>query len=181
MVRDPEAKETFKKPPMVAYRQPPNLQRLLCKAKLPTTKNHEKRRKTGLQRCYKPCNICPYVLNSKEICSSKTKEKFEMKGYYTCNTTGVIYLITCTKCKMQYVGQTGGKLVDRVKEHLYYIGKKKEATGSHFSETKHNNSDLRVQIIGKVIPNTPQVRLEREEFCIRKLHTKTPSGMNKND
>ena len=45
MVRDPEAKETFKKPPMVAYRQTPNLQRLLCKAKLPTTKNHEKEEK----------------------------------------------------------------------------------------------------------------------------------------
>ena len=180
MVRDPEAKETFKKPPMVAYRQPPNIQRLLCRAKLPE-KRHEKRRKTGLQRCYKPCNICPYIINSKEFCSSKTKENFEMKGFYTCNTTGVIYLITCTKCQMQYVGQTGRKLVDRIKEHLYYIGKKKEATGSHFSEGSHSNSDLGVQIIEKVVPNTPQMRLEREDFWIRKLNTKAPIGLNKND
>ena len=139
MTRDIEALDAFLKPPMVAYRQPPNLQRLLCKAKLPTTKNHEKRRKTGLQRCYKPCNICPYVLNSKEICSSKTKEKFEMKGYYTCNTTGVIYLISCTKCKMQYIGQTGRKLVDRIKEHLNYICLQKQATGKHYKSNGHNH------------------------------------------
>ena len=180
MIRNPESKDTFKKPPMVAYKQPPNLQRLLCKAKLPS-KRHEKRRKTGLQRCYKPCDICPYVLNSKEYSSNKTKEKYQMKGFFTCNTQGIVYLISCTKCNMQYVGQTGRKLVDRIKEHIYYIGKKKEATGTHFSTNNHNNSDFRVQVIEKVIPNAPQMRLDREDFWIRTLNTKSPSGLNKND
>jgi hypothetical protein len=38
-----------------------------------------------------------------------------------------------------------------------------------------------VQIIEKVTPNTPTFRLEREDFWIKKLSTKIPLGLNKND
>jgi hypothetical protein len=71
--------------------------------------------------------------------------------------------------------------VARLKEHLYYIKKKKEATGCHFSSQGYFNSDLRVQVIEKVAPNTANLRLEREELWIRTLVTKRPSGLNKND
>ena len=82
---------------------------------------------------------------------------------------------------MQYVGQTGRKVSDRAKEHLYYISKKKESTGVHFSTNSHTNSDLVIQVIEKVFPNTPQMRLEREDYWIRTLNTKSPAGLNKND
>ena len=180
MTRDLELKDTFPKPPMVAYKQPPNLKSVLCRAKLPNGKN-TKRRILGMKRCLKPCEMCPYILNSKEFFSTQTNEKFDVKGSFNCNTEGVVYLITCTKCNKQYVGQTGRKIVDRLKEHLYYIRKKKEATGCHFSAEGHSNSDLRVQIIEKVVPNTSNMRLEREDLWIRTLATKRPNGLNKND
>jgi desmoglein 4 len=180
MTRDIEAKDTFPKPPMVAYRQPPNLKSVLCRAKLPKGGN-TKRKLVGLKRCYKPCEICPYILNSKEFYSTHTNEKFLLKGSFNCNTEGVIYLLTCTKCNAQYVGQTGRRVVDRIKEHLYCIRKKKEATGIHFSTGNHSNSDMRVQVIEKVMPNTVNMRLERESFWINKLATKSPQGLNKND
>jgi hypothetical protein len=60
MTRDNEARDVFPKPPMVAYRQPSNLKSVLCRAKLPKGKN-TKRKLVGLQRCYKPCDICPYI------------------------------------------------------------------------------------------------------------------------
>ena len=104
-----------------------------------------------------------------------------MKGSFNCNAEGIIYLITCTKCNVQYVGQTKRKLVDRVNEHLYYIKKKKEATGTHFSTDNHTNSDMKVQIIEKVMPNTVNMRLERESMWINKLATKRPHGLNKSD
>ena len=37
------------------------------------------------------------------------------------------------------------------------------------------------QIIEKVMPNTPQYRLEREEMWIRLLETRVPFGLNKMD
>ncbi len=92
-----------------------------------------------------------------------------------------MFLLICTKCNVQYVGQTRRKIVERVKEHLYNIKKKKEATGVHFSSNNHSNSDMRVQVIEKVMPNTVNKRLEREDMWIKKLATKRPHGLNKND
>ena len=127
------------------------------------------------------CGICPYVLNSIEFISTSTNEKFNMKGTFTCDTKGVIYLSTCAKCKKQYVGQTGRKLSDRIKEHLNNICLKKESTGIHYTSNNHNHYDMQIQIVEKVSPNTPNYRLEREEFWIKRLSTKTPFGLNKID
>ena len=141
----------------------------------------QKRSMTGPKACNKPCGICPYILHSKEFLSTATGQKFEMTGQYTCNTKGVIYLTTCSKCLQQYVGQTGRRLVDRIKEHLNCICLQKEATGIHYTSNGHNHYNMQVQIIEKVSPNTPNYRLEREEMWIKKLSTKTPNGLNKND
>jgi hypothetical protein len=66
-------------------------------------------------------------------------------------------------------------------EHLHSIYHKKDATGIHFSSSTHNHNDFRVQVIEKVLPNTVNHRLEREEYWIRVLGTNTPLGLNKQD
>lgn len=180
LIKDPISKRIFQKPPMLAFKQPPNLGRILCRAKLPKN-NHPKRKILGLKKCLKPCNICLYVYNSKDFNSTQTGRTYQMKGAFNCNTLGVVYLLTCLKCKKQYVGQTGRKFSDRVKEHLYCIQKQKEAMGEHFCLKNHSSSDLMAQIIEKVMPNTPQYRLEREEMWIRLLETRVPFGLNKMD
>jgi hypothetical protein len=62
------------------------------------------------------------VFNSKEFSSKQAGTKYQLKGTYNCNTTGV-YLLSCLKFNKQYVGQTGRKFGDRLKEHLYYVPK----------------------------------------------------------
>ena len=79
------------------------------------------------------------------------------------------------------MGQTGRQLKARIMEHLQYLYHKKEATGLHFSQPSHSHWNFKVQIVEKVTPNTPSYRLEREEFWIKTLATKTPLGLNKND
>jgi hypothetical protein len=37
MAKDPNAKKCFPKPPMIAFKQPDNLKRMLCHAKVPKT------------------------------------------------------------------------------------------------------------------------------------------------
>ena len=68
---------------------------------------------------------------------------------FTCETSGVIHLISCLKCPKQYVGQTGRMFGKRIMEHLNYIFHKKEATGTHFTSQNHNHNDFRVQVIEK--------------------------------
>lgn len=180
MTKDPKMTLIFPKPPMVAFKQPPNLKKMLCHAKLPQNST-SKRQLTGMKKCHQDgCPTCPYILHSKEVQSSITKEKILLKGLFSCLTTGVIYIITCTKCNKQYVGQTGRQLNDRIKNHLYDICKKNPtSTGEHFNH--HSHFDMKVQVIEKVIPNLPQFRLEREDYWIKKMATKTPQGLNKND
>ncbi len=154
---------------------------MLCHAKLPKDKTTTERKLTGIRPCNEPFNLCPYINTSKEFCSSQTKEKFQMTDSFNCNTKGVIYLTSCTHCDKQYVGQTGRKLKERMREHLYNMYQKKEVTGIHYSLPGHSHWNFKVQIIEKVTPNTPTFRLEREDFWIKKLCTKIPAGLNKND
>ena len=127
----------FPLPPMVTCKQPPNLKSVLCRAKLPQSK-HPKRRVVGMQPCNKPCNVCPYITKTKTFTSNQSKQKFYLKGLFTCATTGVIYLTSCLKCKKQYVGQTGRKFYNRMMEHLNSIYHKKDTTGIHYSSPNHN-------------------------------------------
>jgi hypothetical protein len=48
----------FIKPPMLAFKQPPNLRSKLCHAKLPM-KKQTKRKLLGIKPCNELCNVCP--------------------------------------------------------------------------------------------------------------------------
>ena len=75
MTQDPNLLKTFKKPPMLAFKQPQNLKNLLCHAKLPTEKTTRRKLK-GIKPYNEPCNLGPYINASNEFSSSQTKEKF---------------------------------------------------------------------------------------------------------
>ena len=179
LTKDPALKDIFPQPPMVAFKQPPNLKRMLCHAKIPV-KVTSHRNLRGMNKCIESsCSICPFVKNSKEIHSTTNNENFPINGSFDCQTTCVVYLITCQKCKKQYVGQTGRQLKNRIQNHIYYTKQNKETTGSHFNLPGHSQSNISVQVIEKVFPNTPNFRLEREDFWIKKINTTFLKGLNK--
>ena len=97
-----------------------------------------------------------------------------------CNTSNVIYLIKCLKCDEQYVGQTGRKFLERIKEHVNYVRSKKlnQPTGFHFNLPGHNLSNLQATIIEKCSVKSTMFRETREEFFIKRFKTKY-NGMNK--
>ena len=81
-----------------------------------------------------------------------------------CQSTNIIYLITCNICKLQYVGETKRSFETRIKEHLTNIKKYQEKSNSkgynqhvykHFCrDDLHKNTPLekriRFQIIEKI-------------------------------
>jgi hypothetical protein len=82
MTKDPRMINIFPKPPMVAFKQPSNLKKILCHAKLPAQLT-SKRQLTGMKKCYQDgCPTCPYIHHSKEVKSSITKETFLIKGQF---------------------------------------------------------------------------------------------------
>lgn len=50
--------------------------------------------------------------------SSVNNRSYKIKGFIKCNTTYVIYLITCKKCNVQEVGCITNTLKVRIKWHL---------------------------------------------------------------
>ena len=42
---------------------------------------------------------------------------YQIKSHITCETSNVIYMVQCTKCNLQYIGETKRRLKERFNEH----------------------------------------------------------------
>jgi len=134
---------------------------------------------TGFNICgSKRCMTCTHHAISTEIFKSTyTREIFNIKDNISCGCRNVIYLITCRKCQLQYVGETGRELRERVVDHRSAIRTHKNTPiGIHFNEEGHSLLDLSVMAIEQ--SDNSLARKQREEYWQRKLHTKFPKEIN---
>ena len=156
MVKDPVLQKIFPERPMLAFRQPPNLRSMLVRAKHPAKVNSP-RTLVGMHKCNKQnkqCKVCHLINETKEFGSNTKDETHKMHGEFNCNTVGVVYLVSCNKCSIQYVGQTSRNFQIRLKEHVSDIQHKRDTVlGHHFNSKSHSIDNLRAQIIEKVSPN----------------------------
>ena len=138
----------------------------------------------GTKRC-----LCCKSLDSDNCYKSFStghKFVFDKTGIFTCKTKFVIYLITCMKCGIQYVGQTRQELHCRLNGHRHSIDKDKLSTYlcQHFNSAGHSFSDISLQIIDCV--DSTQMSAEeakreldlKEDFYIKTLNTVYPLGLN---
>ena len=97
-----------------------------------------------------------------------------------CQTKNVVYCITCSKCKEQYIGETEKTLALRTNQHRGYIRNNKvdKATGEHFNKPGHQLADMKISIVEKVKSNDPMMLEVRESHFIKKFQTKY-KGMNR--
>ena len=67
------------------------------------------------------CTQCSTIKESDCFMSTNTASVHKMNYDLSCTLTAEIYLITCKKCKAQYVGQTRQKCANRMNNHKYDI------------------------------------------------------------
>ena len=156
MIADnPELSEVFPDPPMGCLRQGPNLQRILCKAKLSkVTRNAPRathRTAAGWRRCSattgRECARCPYApASATSIISHKTGYTHVIKDPINCKTTLVIYAWRCTKCNKNFTVNTNGRAhqcpnfgAQQQQQHnntrsSNYIGRSKRQFSTRFGE-----------------------------------------------
>ena len=176
----------FSEPPMVVYRRNQNLSDKLVRAKL---KQNTPNQQTNTGQNTIPCKatkafclICPKPDLPLKYTSSYTGRSYTGVKY-TCETRNVVYLLTCRKCKKQYVGQTYRTYKTRINEHFGYIRRKdlNTATGKHFSQPGHSKFDMNHRVIailkGACFKNNPLL-LQLEERLIERLRTMEPIGLN---
>ena len=138
----------------------------------------------AIKPCLHPkCATCKFHLMRTNTFKSKQKNSntFRIRHQFSCSTKNIVYLITCMKCKKQYVGHTTKQLNTRINHHRSNILNKKPIyVAQHFNLPNHSILDLKVQPIDKatdmIQPYTELLRLEA--FWIKTLCTKVPEGLN---
>ena len=67
------------------------------------------------------CGICPIIQERPSITIQSTGQKFIIKKEATCRTDNVLYILTCSGCGEQYVGETCMMLTRRITLHRQHI------------------------------------------------------------
>ena len=104
---------------------------------------------------FSTCNKCimckqSHFNNNSTFKSFVTGKSFAVpKKSYSCRTSNVIYLISCTKCSIQYVGMTTQQINIRFRQHHSKVKQHSLNTilVNHFNSSDHHYGHLSIQII----------------------------------
>ena len=184
---DPLLNKTFDKPPLIVFSRGQNLRNHLVKSDLPPVQTPTQRVLAPIPNGNYKCGACAQC-NSTHKCQKfkhpHSGKNIPIRGVISCNTKGVIYLLTCS-CGKAYVGCTKRELKVRIAEHRSTIRCKNMTypVAAHFVEANHPVSSLHYIGIEKVsVPRRggeiEQILLKREAFWIQSLKTLSPFGLN---
>ena len=133
----------------ISYRQSRNLQQIVCGteklAQIDPPQN------SGCFKCSKCKVSCPVLHESKRFVSTNTGKSYPIRQFLDCNSDLVIYLVTCKKCKGQYVGKSKTPFKLRHSNHKQEIKRAYGGLGHHYGgERGCGYQNLSVQLIEKV-------------------------------
>ena len=143
-------------------------------------------------RSCKSCNILENAgVSFKSAISSRSYPISDKDIPMDCKTNNVIYLISCSRCQVQYVGQTSQSFNRRMSQHRSNI---KLAKNRNSLLAQHFNGDFgchsehfTYKIIERILPDKNSTKEEltrkrknRETFWMKELRTVTPYGINNN-
>ncbi len=137
--------------------------------------SHQDEFHIGTTNCGRNCLCCLHIYVRQYISSIAMNRRYlpivPVDSELTCRTFSVIYVMTCRKCGMQYVGQTMCALKDCVLEHRRSMLKGSFNTYlvNHFKSLDHTVQDFTVQI-AEVVPDKKDL-CECKLFWIKLLNT----------
>ena len=170
-------KRVFGQPSMVAYKRGKNIGDILIRAKFKAKKSRPKRRNLGYMLCNRSCKACalsglrPGQKVTKHK-SNKSGQEWNITSSMNCQTSNVVYRITCKKCpSFVYIGETSRRFCQRLTDHRGYIHRRDLETpiGKHFNLRGHSVEDFQAIAIEKVLPeNNNMLRKQREKLWINR-------------
>lgn len=166
---------------ILAYKNHQNIGKSLISSKLKTADKIANKKFLSKKCSNTGCKACNYVVECRTFSSHNTNKTFNLKHNITCKSKNLIYLITCTKCHMQYVGQTSRTLADRINNHLSCIRTHKDTPISiHFNSSNHSINNFSIQGIESLqsTHNIHDTLDTKEHYWQHKLNTIHPLGIN---
>jgi len=129
----------------------------------------------GGRRCEDDdCTTCVWLREGPNFQSTATRKKYKFMTPATCTDTCLVYLVTCTKCRKQYVGSCVADLRHKNSEHRQDIDLQRNLLGRHFASVcGYDFWSI------TIIDNCPRSELSRRQrFWIQELVTRFPVGLN---
>lgn len=127
----------------------------------------------------KPLKAQKYFHKPHFIWNNTNKTIFKIQQDFTLRSKNCVYIISCLKCRMQYVGETKNYLYTRLSQHLFNIRNGKESNTllvKHFID--HGREHLRLAGLEGNVCWSERERKKRERHWIFMLSTKEPGGLN---
>ena len=177
---DPDLKDLFPEPPLVAYKRDTSLRDHLVHSRLLSHPRNDT--SPGTHPCgLTKCKICRHVSPASNI--RGPKGDFKISRNFTCQSTDVIYAVICTRCSgtalMMYVGETSRSLATRGEEHLRAarLGYNTQV-GEHFKRPEHRVEEhFSICCIWQNSGVSSRRKFTEMHFA-HKFGTFAPSGMN---
>ena len=172
--------------PLYATRRSKNIKDLLVRSRLKPLETGKNTIKFVPDSCHRPfCRLCKSLKQDNSTCTV-TNKIHNIPRNIDCHTKNVVYVLTCSICKKQYVGETKRNFFLRYKEHVAGIKHNRNyPITQHCKEHPNLNLDtiLSPRIL-EVISRNPDLRetddhrKKRELHWIYKFRSLTPKGLN---
>ena len=172
---NPTTKHILENRIIVAFRKGRNLKDILVRSDI----ERKDKLEPGSFPCKAKCKICKYITPTKSVESRDKSYYFKIKSHLSCCSTSLIYMISCKKCGIQYIGQTGNSLKERMYGHFNDIANKNKykPVSAHFTSGSHTENNVTITPLLATSQDL-NIRLRYEEALIANFKTRHPFGLN---
>ena len=171
---DPETSSIFSNNPLVSFRHSKNIRETLVHSNL----HQESSPLSGTFPCgVAQCKTCKFIDSSTVI--SAPKSTYNIQHNFTCTSTHLIYCISCSRCGMLYIGETGRQLRTSFGEHRRAVSANdaNQPVARHFNSGSYCISDMKIRALCPTSGSNDS-RKRQEMRLISKLGTVHPLGIN---
>ena len=121
----------------------------------PTTESEGTVELGGCFKCKRTrCDLCKFLVESNSFLSFQTGKSYKRRSKLSCDSKNIIFLASCKRCRLQYIGSTKTDFKVRFLNHKSAMVTKKKTceVAVHFNRTPHDLSDFSLQCIDQVQP-----------------------------
>ena len=126
------------------------------------------------------------LLNPNHFLACRRANKYTIHSRLSCDSKNVIYLVSCKKCRLQYIGSTTTDFRIRFRNHKSAMLTNKTTceVAVHFNKIPHILDDFSFQCIDQVqAPNNSdeidRLLITKEAYWSAQLFSLAPHGLNK--
>lgn len=160
-------KRAFPSSPGVVYRRSRNLRDTLVKSAINAPPPN-----SACRPCLKPrCLVCNAMQETSRATSTQSKFSVNIRGNLTCDSSNVIYLLECSVCNLQYIGQTETPFRIRFNNHRAHAKSTPSLPLSkHLNLPGHSFEKLTVTLLETGFKSNRE-REQRESYLIYRFNT----------